>query len=116
MFPHLQEISINIITQKKGYLNVILIALSEIQFGHQGGGTSEKQHFRGFSRRILKNISKQLFFPLYLDLVSRQVKVTQQLHYFVYFKWIIRNFTLGTPNVLQFCNDPHNVVSITYSS
>ena len=52
MFPHLREISIITIMQKKGHLNVILTVLSEIQFGYQGGGTSEKQHFRGFSRLI----------------------------------------------------------------
>ena len=34
-------------------MNPILIALSEIEFGHPGGGTSEKQHFRVFFRLIL---------------------------------------------------------------
>ena len=52
MFPHLQEIPINIISQRKGDLNVILTVLSEIQFGHPGGGTSKKQHFRGVFRLI----------------------------------------------------------------
>ena len=52
MFPHLQKIPISTIVQRKGDLNVILTVLSEIQFGYQGGGTSEKQHFRGFSRLI----------------------------------------------------------------
>ena len=52
MFTQLQEIPINIIIQRKGDLNAILTVLSEIQFGYQGGGTSEKQHFRGFSRLI----------------------------------------------------------------
>ena len=79
MFPHLHETPINKMIQKKFVLNVILLVLSEIQFGHQGGGTSKKQRFRGFSDLfgIFTNISK-LFFPkLYLDLVSGQVKVIQ---------------------------------------
>ena len=42
MFPHLHETPINKMIQKKFVLNVILLVLSEIQFGHQGGGGSIK--------------------------------------------------------------------------
>lgn len=52
MFPHLHETPINKMIQKKFVLNVILLVLSEIQFGHQGVGTSKKQRFRGVFRLI----------------------------------------------------------------
>ena len=45
MFPHLQQTPMNKITQKKIDLNVISTVLSEIQFGHQGGGTTENVSF-----------------------------------------------------------------------
>ena len=79
MFPHLHETPINKMIQKKFVLNVILLVLSEIQFGHQGGGQAKNSVLGGFSDLfgIFTNISK-LFFPkLYLDLVSGQVKVIQ---------------------------------------
>ena len=37
---------------------------------------------------ILKNIFISFFLPVYLELVSGQAKVTQQLHDFVIFKFI----------------------------
>ena len=77
----------NKIIQKKVHLNVILTVLIGVQFCHQGGGGQEKKRILGGisdSFGIFFNIFKQLFPLLYLDLVSGQVEVTQQLHDFVF--------------------------------
>ena len=73
----------------------------EFNFVTQGGGQEKRRILGGIPDLfgIFKDIFKQLFPKFYLDLVSGQVKVTRQLHYFVFFKWIIWNFRVGTQNV-----------------
>ena len=63
----------------------------ELHFVTKGGGQEKKRILGGIPDLfgIFKNIFKQLFPQFYLDLVSGQVKVTQQLHDFVFCKWII---------------------------